>query len=450
MINLLKNHIFIIALLFLFPKVELVAQTLKKSKPNVIIIYADDLGYGDLSSYGNPTIKTPMLDKMAYEGVKFTQFYVAAPVCTPSRAALLTGCYPKRVGLHKGVLFPNSTSGLNPKEETIADLLKGNGYATACIGKWHLGHQEKFSPINQGFDEFYGIPFSNDMSKKEQDILRNKKTNYQFKLPLIKGKDTISFEPDQQYITRDFTEKSIEFIKQNKEKPFFLYLAHPMPHIPIYASPDFKGKSTRGAYGDTIEEIDWSVGQIMKTLTDLNLDENTLVLFTSDNGPWKIYKTEGGSSGPLRGAKGTTWEGGMREPFIAWWPKTIKPHQYSTAIINNMDILPTIAKITGAKLSENKIDGRDISGLFFNENELLEDKPFFYYSSQGKMEGIRIGAFKMIIIEGVSQLYNIEEDISELYDLASQNPQTVESFKKQMIEFDLHLEKTSRSIGTVQ
>ena len=450
MINLLKNHVFVIALLFLLPKVELIAQTLKESKPNVIIIYTDDLGYGDLSCYGNPTIKTPMLDKMAYEGMKFTQFYVAAPVCTPSRAALLTGSYPKRVGLHKGVLFPNSTVGLNPNEETIADLLKGNGYTTACIGKWHLGHQSKFSPLNQGFDIFYGIPFSNDMSKKEQDIMRKKNTNYQYKLPLIKGRDTISFEPDQQYFTKDFTEKSIEFIKSNQTKPFFLYLAHPMPHIPIYASPDFTGKSTRGAYGDTIEEIDWSVGQIMKTLKALNLDENTLVLFTSDNGPWKIYKTEGGSSGPLRGAKGTTWEGGMREPFIAWWPKTIKPQQYSTAIVNNMDILPTIAKITGAKLSGNKIDGRDISQLFFNSEQALEDHPFFYYSKSGQIEGIRIGAFKMIIREGIGQLYNVEEDISESYNLASQKPQMVEFFKKRMIEFDLHMEMTNRPVGTLQ
>lgn len=428
---------------------ELLAQTGNEKKPNVIIIYTDDLGYGDLSCYGNPTIKTPMLDKMAYEGMKFTQFYVAAPVCTPSRAALLTGCYPKRVGLHKNVLFPNSTTGLSPKEETIADLLKGNGYTTACIGKWHLGHQLKFSPLNNGFDVFYGTPFSNDMSKKEQDILRKKSTNYQYKLPLIKGRDTISFEPDQNYFTRDFTEKSIAFIKSNQTKPFFLYLAHPMPHIPIYASPEFTGKSTRGAYGDTIEEIDWSVGQIMETLKSLNLDENTLVLFTSDNGPWKVYKTEGGSSGPLRGAKGTTWEGGMREPFIAWWPNTIKSQQYSTAIVNNMDILPTIAKITGAKLSGSKIDGRDISQLFFNSESTLNDHPFFYYSRSGKLEGLRIGAYKMIIRDGIGELYNVEEDISESYNLASQNQEMVESFKMKMIAFDKQLEKEKRDVGII-
>ena len=446
----LKNQLFLIALLIVFPKIKLQAQTLEKKKPNVIIIYTDDLGYGDLSSNGNPTIKTPMLDKMAYEGIKFSQFYVAAPVCTPSRAALLTGCYPKRVGLHKGVLFPNSTIGLNPKEETISDLLKGHGYTTACIGKWHLGHQSEFSPLNQGFDIFYGIPFSNDMSKKEQDILKENSTNYQYKLPLIKGKDTISFEPDQRYFTRNFTEKSIEFIKSNQTKPFFLYLAHPMPHIPIYASPDFTGKSIRGAYGDTIEEIDWSVGQIMTTLKALNLDKNTLVLFTSDNGPWKIYKTKGGSSGPLRGAKGTTWEGGMREPFIAWWPKTIKPQQYSTAIVNNMDILPTIAKITGVKLSGNKIDGRDISSLFFNSEKTLNDWPFFYYSKSGEIEGLRIGAFKVIVRDGIGALYNVEKDISESYNLASQYPEMVKSFKMKMLAFDRQLEKEKRAVGIIQ
>ncbi len=448
MIRSLKIHLFTLVVLMLLSGNELFAQILKTSKPNVIIIYTDDLGYGDLSCYGNPTIKTPMLDKMAFEGIKFTQFYVAAPVCTPSRAALLTGCYPKRVGLHKGVLFPQSTTGLNPKEETIADLLKEQGYTTACIGKWHLGHQSKFSPLNQGFDTFYGIPFSNDMSRKEQVAMQGEKTNYKYKLPLMKGKDTISFEPDQRYITRDFTKKSVEFIKRNKKKPFFLYLAHPMPHIPIYASPDFEGKSTRGPYGDTIEEIDWSVGEIMKTLKTLDLDENTLVLFTSDNGPWKVFKTEGGSSGPLRGAKGTTWEGGMREPFIAWWPETIKPQQLSTAIINNMDVLPTIAKITGAKLPEDKIDGRDISAILYGHDMALEDRPFFYYSTKGKIEGIRKGAFKMILREGVPQLYNIEEDISESYDLASQNPEMVESLKKSMIAFDLQLEKENRPVGT--
>ncbi len=450
MISLLRNYTFVITLLFLFPQVVLTAQTLQKSKPNIIIIYADDLGYGDLSCYGNPTIKTPMLDKMAYEGLKFSQFYVAAPVCTPSRAALLTGSYPKRVGLHKRVLFPNSTTGLNPNEETIANVLKNNGYTTACIGKWHLGHQQKFSPLNQGFDTFYGIPFSNDMSQKEQKILRGEGSNYQYKLPLIQGKDTILFEPDQIYITKDFTEKSVKFIKSNKEKPFFLYLAHPMPHIPIYASPDFKGNSARGAYGDTIEEIDWSVGQILNTLNALNLDENTLVLFTSDNGPWKVYKTKGGSSGPLRGAKGTTWEGGMREPFIAWWPKTIKPQQHSTAVINNMDILPTIAKITGAKLSGNKIDGRDISQLLFNSESALDNHPFFYYSRLGEIEGIRIGAFKMIMRDGIGELYNIEEDISESYNLANKKPEIVESFKLKMLAFDEQLEKEKRAVGIIE
>ena len=255
----------------------------KDNAPNVIIIYTDDMGYGDLSSYGNPTIHTPELDKMASEGMKLSQFYVAAPVCTPSRAALMTGAYPKRVGLEKGVLFPQSITGLNPEEETIAEILKTKGYITAAIGKWHLGHHEKFLPHKQGFDIFFGIPFSNDMSKKEQGYLGN--DAYQWRLPLLSQSDTLELDPDQHTLTKRLTEKAVTFIKQQREKPFFLYLAHPMPHIPIYASEKFQNTSTRGPYGDTIEEIDWSIGQILKTIKEESIDTNTLVIFTSDNGP---------------------------------------------------------------------------------------------------------------------------------------------------------------------
>ena len=286
--------------------------------PNVIIIFADDLGYGDLGCYGNPTIRTPNLDLMAQEGMKFTQFYVPSPVCSPSRSALLTGCYPKRVSLHKHVLFPNYDYGINKDEVLLSEMLKKKGYKTAIYGKWHLGHQKEFLPLQHGFDEYYGIPFSNDMSRKEQVEAGN--LEYKYFLPLISGNDTIELDPDQSQFTRDFTLKAVDFIKSNSKNNFFVYLPHPMPHIPIYASDAFQN-SKRGDYGNTIEEIDWSVGKILKVLKDEGISNNTLVIFTSDNGPWLKYKTRGGSAGPLRDGKGTTWEGGMREPchiLVAW------------------------------------------------------------------------------------------------------------------------------------
>ena len=440
MIDRLKKSVFILSVFILFSNINMVAQSAKKSKPNVIIIYTDDLGYGDLSSYGNPTIKTPMLDKMAYEGMKFSQFYVAAPVCTPSRAALLTGSYPKRVGLHKHVLFPDSTTGLNPKEETIADLLKENGYTTACIGKWHLGHQSKFSPLNQGFDSFYGIPFSNDMSKKEQDIMRKKKTNYKYNLPLIKGKDTIGFDPDQRQFTKDFTEKSIAFIKSNKIKPFFLYLAHPMPHVPIYASSDFTGKSIRGAYGDTIEEIDWSVGEIMKTLKSLNIDENTLVLFTSDNGPHQ----EGGadpkyfnSNGKLKGVKRDLYEGGIRIPMIANWPGKIKPNSTSNHISAFWDFLPTVCEIAQVNTPEN-IDGISFLPELIGKKQKEHDYLYWEFHEQGGKQAVRLGDWKGIRLKmntnpnAPIELYNLANDIGEEYNIASKNPEIVKKISEIM------------------
>lgn len=421
-----------------------VAQT---SSPNVIIIYTDDLGYGDLSSFGNPTLHTPELDKMAAEGMKLSQFYVAAPVCTPSRASLLTGSYPKRVGLEKGVLFPDSTIGLNPDEITIPEILKEKNYTTACIGKWHLGIQKKFLPNNQGFDIFYGIPFSNDMSRKEQAILGNK--NYKWQLPLMSQNDIIELDPNQHHFTKNLTEKAVNFIEQNKDKPFFLYLAHPMPHIPIYASEKFQNTSLRGAYGDTVEEIDWSVGEILKTLKKLNLEQNTLVVFTSDNGPWKIYKTEGGSAGPLRGEKGTTWEGGVRVPCIAWWPGKIEGGSFQTQVITNMDLLPTIAKFCNANLPTKTIDGVDMSSAFLGETQKIESKPFFYYSSQGKLQGVRKGKFKLLVLKEGTFLFDLENDISEAYNLSEKMPNKVRALKKMMATFDTNLDLNKRKVGTL-
>lgn len=424
------------------------ANAKKRMSPNVIIIYTDDLGYGDLGCYGNPTIKTPNLDRMASEGLKFTQFNIAANVCTPSRAALLTGCYPKRVGLHKGVLRGNSTTGLNTEETTIAEILKDQGYATACFGKWHLGHQEQFLPNNHGFDTFWGLPFSNDMSKKEQALQGNK--NYPYSLPIISQSDTIELDPDQTTLTKKLTDKTVDFINTYKKKPFFIYLTHPMPHVPLYASSKFQNKSKRGEFGDAVEELDWSVGEIMTALKANKLAKNTLVIFSSDNGPWKIFKTKGGSSGPLRGAKGTTWEGGHRVPLIARWPNKIEGSKVCTEFVSNMDVLPTIAHLAGAQLPDAKIDGRNISDVLFNPEHTLEQKPFYYYSKRGEIEGVRLGAMKLICVKGDYQLYNVEQDISEAYNLAKKQPNDVVRLKSLMSQFDKEMDSEIRLSGSVK
>ena len=418
-------------------------------KPNIVIIFTDDQGYGDLGCYGNPTIHTPNLDLMAEEGTRFTQFYVAASVCTPSRSALLTGCYPKRIGLHNHVLFPYSSHGISNDELLMSEMLKGAGYVTACVGKWHLGHQHRFLPLQHGFDKYYGIPFSNDMSRKEQVKMGNK--DYPWHLPLMQGNDTIELDPDQSQFTRKFTEYALDFIRDNQNKPFFLYLVHPMPHIPLYASENFKGKSRRGLYGDVIEEIDWSVGQIMNLLKDVNIYKNTLMIFTSDNGPWLSFKTHGGSAGPLRGGKGTTWEGGMREPCIMLWPEKIPAARICAQMITSMDLFPTIAAITGGDLPVHKIDGRNIQSLLTDPNiQLDNDHPFLYYSSHGIIEGFRKGPWKFLMRDSTYRLYNVEEDISEKYDLSDQFPEKVNYLRNEMIKFDHQLDIEMRPADTIQ
>ncbi|HET8737587.1 MAG TPA: sulfatase, partial [Pricia sp.] len=303
--------------------------------PNFIIIFADDLGYGDLGVYGHPTIKTPNLDRMAYEGQKWTNFYAAASVCTPSRAALLTGRLPVRSGMASNehrVLFPDSKNGLPAAEITLAEQLKDVGYATACIGKWHLGHKEQYLPTNNGFDYYFGIPYSNDMNKtggknyKEAAKEGPSAIKIQdYNVPLMRNTEIIERPADQNTITKRYSEEAISFIKKNKEKPFLIYLAHNLPHIPLFASEEFLGKSKRGLYGDVVAEIDDGVGKILAALDEERLAENTIVVFTSDNGPWLPFKTHGGSAGLLRAGKGTTWEGGMREPAIFWGPTTVQP-----------------------------------------------------------------------------------------------------------------------------
>lgn len=414
--------------------------------PNVIIILADDLGYGDLSCYGHPTIMTPNLDKMAAEGMKFTQFYSAANVCTPSRAALLTGRLPVRNGMagsetSGNVLYPTSAGGLPTSEITIAKALNSKGYRTGIIGKWHLGHLPEYLPANHGFDYYFGIPYSNDMGD-----LNNK--NYP-PLPLYKAHKVIEHNPDQRLLTKRYTEEVIEFLKNDSKEPFFLYYTNNAPHVPLYASDSFKGKSKRGLYGDVVEELDWSVGKILSALKDLKLDKNTLVIFTSDNGPWLREKEEGGSAGPLFEGKGASYEGGMRVPAIAWWPGVIKINQVNTAMVSNMDLFPTILNLAKVDLPANKVlDSYDIFPLLTGEKKQVRD--VIYYYNRHVLYAIRKGVWKAHFMTRPSYnpvppvthstplLYNIETDPGEKYDLSSKHPEIIEEMRK---EYENHTTK---------
>ena len=372
--------------LFLLPVVSK-AQERKSNRPNIVLIFVDDMGYGDLGCYGSKT-KTPNLDKMAKQGIRFTDFYAAQAVCSASRAALLTGCYPNRVSIY-GALGPRTKYGIGRQETTIAELLKAAGYTTGIFGKWHLGHLPQHLPHNHGFDEYYGLPYSNDMWPFHP-------TNKSFpKLPLISGKKIIEYNPDQTKLTTDYTKKAVDFINRHKKEPFFLYLAHSMPHVPLFVSEMYKGKSKQGLYGDVIQEIDWSVGQVLDALQKNGLDENTLVIFTSDNGPWLSYGTHGGSAGPLREGKGTTWEGGVREPCIMRWPGKIPPGQTCPEPAMTIDVLPTVAHITKAKLPKHKIDGKNIWPLMAGKKEAKSphDALFFYWSRH--LQGVRSGKWKL-------------------------------------------------------
>jgi arylsulfatase A len=411
-------------------------------KPNVVIIFCDDVGYADVGVFGAKGYKTPHLDRMAAEGVKFTDFYAAAPSCTPSRAALMTGCYPQRVSL-PNVIGPNAKVGISSDEKTIAEILKPLGYATACYGKWHLGDNPKFLPMRHGFDDYFGLPYSNDMWPHHPTSDRYPD------LPLIEGENVIKYNPDQTQLTTWYTERSVRFIEKNKDQPFFLYLPHSMAHVPLFVSDKFKGKSERGLYGDVMMEIDWSVGQILSTLKRLGIDRKTLVIFSSDNGPWLSYGDHAGSALPLREGKGTTFDGGQRESTIMRWPGRIPAGSVCKEPASTMDILPTVAKLTGAELPARTIDGKDIWPLMSGEPGAKSPHEAFFYYRGYALEAVRSGKWKLHLPHayrtlagrkggtggrpakyeqgkiGLS-LFNLEKDIGERNDVSAQYPDVVE------------------------
>jgi arylsulfatase A-like enzyme len=353
--------------------------------PNIVVVFCDDLGYGDLSCYGHPTIRTPNLDRLAAEGQKWTSFYAASPVCTPSRAALLTGRLPVRNGMassKRRVLFPGDRGGLLPSEVTIAELLKARGYATACVGKWHLGDRPEYLPTRQGFDSYFGIPYSNDMDGVPGNVpggkhFKDPKIEY-WNVPLLRGEEVVERPADQTTLTKRYTEEAVRFIREKKDRPFFLYLAHNLPHVPLFRSKSFEGVSPRGLYGDVVEEIDWSVGEVVRALRDAGVDKNTLVVFTSDNGPWLIHDEQGGSAGLLKDGKGGTWDGGMRVPGIFWWPGKIAPRTVE-GIGSTMDLFVTVAHLAGAELpSDRKVDGVDLAPALFGSAPSPRETMFYY------------------------------------------------------------------------
>lgn len=427
--------------------------------PNIVLIFMDDMGYADIGSFGATAYETPNLDRLAKQGRRFTDFVTSSAVCSASRAALLTGCYHRRVGI-SGALFPKAKIGLNADETTLAEICKSKGYATACVGKWHLGHLHPFLPLQHGFDHYFGLPYSNDMWPHHPDYLpataKHKRKNFP-PLPLFEDNTVVDADvdgDDHAQLTVQYTEKSVAFIKENQEKPFFLYLPHTMVHVPLYVSERFKGKSNAGLFGDVMMEVDWSVGQIMNTIDECGLGDNTLIIFTSDNGPWLAYGDHAGSAAPLREGKQTMFEGGYRVPTLMRWTGKIKPESVCDQLSSTIDILPTVAGLVGADLPKNKIDGLDISTLLFGDADGQSPRESFYcYYGGGQLQAVRDGRWKLHFPHsynsmklgkpgsgGVSgkakgsktelELYDLENDLGETQNVLNQHPDVVDRLKK--------------------
>jgi arylsulfatase A len=408
--------------------------------PNIIVIFADDMGYADIGPFGAEGYETPNLEAMAEQGMKFTNFLVGQSVCSPSRTSLMTGCYPIRVGV-RGNFSPRSVTGINPDEMMLPEVVKQRGYATAMYGKWHLGHKKPFLPIKQGFDEWFGMPYSNDMWPYHPD------PRYDFPdLPLMEGEKILGYNTDQTQLTTDYTHRAVQFIEQHKDEPFLIYLAHAMPHVPLFVSDKYKNTTERGLFGDVVSEIDWSVGQILATLKRLNIDEQTLVIFTSDNGPWLLYGDHGGSAGPFREGKGTMFEGGFRVPCIMRWPGTIPAGRECTELAATMDILPTVAGIVDAPLPPKKIDGLDILPLMTGKPGATTPHDVYYYYGGANLRGVRSGKWKLMFAQRYNvpdppgqggrhgergarslelSLFDLESDIGETTNVADQHPDVV-------------------------
>jgi len=429
------------------------------SLPNIIIIFTDDQGYGDIGCFGATGFQTPNLDKMAADGMRFTNFYSAQPVCSASRAGLLTGCYPNRIGI-SGALFPYDDVGLSDDEVTLAEMLKGKGYATAIFGKWHLGHHEQFLPLQHGFDEYTGLPYSNDMWPIELDGSKSApgKGRGDFPdLPLIEGNEPIEFitsYADQDKLTTLNTEKAVDFIRRNKSNPFFLYVPHSMPHIPLGVSDKFKGKSEQGMYGDVMMEIDWSVGQIIETLKENGLEDNTIVIFNTDNGPWLNYGNHAGSSGGLREGKTTSWEGGQRVPCIVKWPGNVPSGVVCNQLASSIDFFPTLASIVGGDLPKHKIDGVNVIELWKGDFSAKPRKELYYYYGKNNLNAVRQGTWKLVFphtyqsyeatVPGNDghagrrinidldslELYNLIRDPGERYNVVKMYPEIVEQLQQ--------------------